>query len=236
MPNAASFLALEPAAPRSMRSAPARDATRALRRFAEALLQGPADDVLALLADGAAVDDPRAGRVCGEGALRRYADAWRSWVRRHDGELEHVAETRSAQRSIAEHVLHLVVDGRLVALPLALVGERSSGPLSAVRVYHATAALTGRGGRPPLLASAPLLLPKLLRNGEGTLAAPGVDVEPCTVTDDGVRCALECNLVTAEGPRVARSGGLVVVERATGGRAWSPRLYHDRPAPALAAA
>jgi SnoaL-like domain len=59
----------------------------------------------------------------------------------------------------------------------------------------------------------------------------GMDLECCSVTDDGVRCAVEFNCVRWGGQPVAAQAGLVVFERNGEGRLKSARFYDDVQAP-----
>lgn len=55
----------------------------------------------------------------------------------------------------------------------------------------------------------------------------GIGLEPCAVTDDGVRCAVEYNCVRWGGNQLPPQAGIVVYERSTDGRLAAARLYDD---------
>jgi ketosteroid isomerase-like protein len=59
------------------------------------------------------------------------------------------------------------------------------------------------------------------------LAAGGVSMQPCAVTDDGVRCAVEYNCVRWGGRELPPQAGLCVCERAPGGLLAAVREYDD---------
>ena len=67
---------------------------------------------------------------------------------------------------------------------------------------------------------------------EDWLRAGGVDVECCAVTDDGVRCAVEYNVVRWGGRDMPPQAGIAVFERAADGLLASAHLYDDVEAPA----
>jgi hypothetical protein len=58
-------------------------------------------------------------------------------------------------------------------------------------------------------------------------AEGGVELQCCTVTDDGVRCAVEYTCVRWGGREVAPQAGLAVYERGTDGLLAAVRLYDD---------
>jgi len=61
--------------------------------------------------------------------------------------------------------------------------------------------------------------------------AGGIDVELCTVTDDGVRCALEYNCVRWGGHDLPPQAGIAVFERGADGLLAAARVYDDVEAP-----
>jgi hypothetical protein len=59
------------------------------------------------------------------------------------------------------------------------------------------------------------------------LSAGGIGLEHCTVTDDGVACAIEFNAISF-GPRpIEPQAGVAVYERGPGGKLRSARIYDD---------
>jgi hypothetical protein len=63
-------------------------------------------------------------------------------------------------------------------------------------------------------------------------AGGGIGLEHCAVTDDGVRCALEYNLVRWGSHDVPPQAGLGVYERGAGGLLAAVRVYDDVEGPA----
>jgi hypothetical protein len=59
----------------------------------------------------------------------------------------------------------------------------------------------------------------------------GIDIEPCVVTDDGVRCALEYNCIGWGGRRLPSQAGIAVYERGEDGLLAAVRVYDDVEAP-----
>jgi SnoaL-like domain len=68
--------------------------------------------------------------------------------------------------------------------------------------------------------------------GECFSAGGGVLHQPCAVTDDGVRCAVEYNCVRWGGHDLPPQAGIVVHERGADGRLAAVRIYDDVAAPA----
>jgi ketosteroid isomerase-like protein len=58
-------------------------------------------------------------------------------------------------------------------------------------------------------------------------AGGGIGLEHCTVTEDGVRTALEFNAVRWGSTGLPRSAGIAVYERGAGGRIADARVYDD---------
>ncbi len=67
------------------------------------------------------------------------------------------------------------------------------------------------------------------------LNAGGIKLEHCTVTDDGVACALEFNAVQFGPHRLEPQAGVAVYERGASGRLHAARVYDDVNVEALAA-
>jgi ketosteroid isomerase-like protein len=63
----------------------------------------------------------------------------------------------------------------------------------------------------------------------------GIGLEPCAVTDDGVRCALEYNYVRWGGRELPPQAGIGVYERGQDGLLAAVRVYDDVQAPRLVA-
>lgn len=65
-----------------------------------------------------------------------------------------------------------------------------------------------------------------------TFAAGGIHLEPCVVTDDGVRCVLEYNCVRWGPHAVPPQAGVCVFDRGPDGLLSAVRVYDDIEAPA----
>ncbi len=61
----------------------------------------------------------------------------------------------------------------------------------------------------------------------------GIPLEHCTVTDDGVRCAIEYNCVRWGVTEIAPQAGVAVYERGKSGRLAGGRIYDDVEPPAV---
>ena len=65
-------------------------------------------------------------------------------------------------------------------------------------------------------------------------SAGGIGLEPCAVTDDGVRCALEYNVVRRGSQELPAQAGIAVYERGADGLLAAVRVYDDVEAPVVA--
>jgi hypothetical protein len=61
----------------------------------------------------------------------------------------------------------------------------------------------------------------------GILAAGGIGLEHCTVTDDGVACAIEFNAVAFGQRPITPQAGVAVYERGPSGKLRAARIYDD---------
>ena len=65
-------------------------------------------------------------------------------------------------------------------------------------------------------------------------SAGGIGIQPCAVTDDGVRCALEYNCVRWGSHDLPPQAGIGVYERGPDGLLAAARVYDDVEAPVVA--
>jgi hypothetical protein len=98
-----------------------------------------------------------------------------------------------------------------------------------VRTFYA--ALFGRGSGILQRGPEPLrsLYETLFSDGGG-----GIPLEHCTLTDDGVRCAIEYNCVRWGEDEVPPQAGVAVYERGSSGFLAAARIYDDVAPPAVA--
>lgn len=130
--------------------------------FWELLNAGDPEGLVEALGGAAAViDDPRAGRIQGTGAIRGYADRANAWLLDHEAVVTQVHATADDKRAVVESVLELDVPADRVpagrwALPVAVVQEGSPGSVKELRVYHSLWPLIGSHRvRKPVLPADP---------------------------------------------------------------------------------
>jgi ketosteroid isomerase-like protein len=63
-------------------------------------------------------------------------------------------------------------------------------------------------------------------------SAGGIELEPCSVTDDGVRCAVEYNCVRWGSHEIPPQAGIAIYERGPAGVLAAVRIYDDIEGPA----
>jgi hypothetical protein len=243
-----------------------------------ALLSGAPVRLLEAFPGGVRIDDPRLGRVDGEGAggetaLRDFCRSSRSWLEEREASSSSIAVTVGRDRVVGEFDLTLVQDGRSFVLPVAIVVEPDPARQRVwVRTYHSQWPLLGHHVvRPPLLARDPDAHesdvvgryqralaegdadaitatfepdgcfrepagPQFARCGTDTLheffalffsAGGGIILEHCSVTEDGVRTALEFNAVKWGGVDLPHQAGVAVYERGASGLLRAARIYDD---------
>lgn len=185
--------------------------------------------------------------------------------------MESQANTFANGRAVSEQILHLDLNGKAVALPVAVVSDGEN-----VRIYHSTWPLTGGHKlRGPVLPATTIPLPDVIRDYQAALAAGdlekivatfepdgevrepsggeflyqgeneirriyqamfqsggGILLDHCTVTDDGVRCAIEYNVVQWGKHKLPPQCGMAVYERSGNGKLRAARIYDDVAPPA----
>jgi hypothetical protein len=102
-------------------------------------------------ADGIVLHDPRAGRVEGVEAFRDFVETTSRWLDECKARTEWLATTATPGRAVGELVAHLMLEGRDVHLPIAVVAEQKSDHAE-FRVYYTQWPLHGSHTiRPPIL-------------------------------------------------------------------------------------
>jgi ketosteroid isomerase-like protein len=135
------------------------------------------------------------------------------------------------------------VDGRRhVRPPIMAAGHDRPGDV--VGRYHA--ALDAGDAEATVSTFAPdgylreAVGPPLVHRGSGELrsfftkcfsAGGGIGLQPCVVTDDGVRCAVEYNCVRWGTSDLMPQAGIAIYERDPDGRLTAARVYDDIEAP-----
>jgi hypothetical protein len=236
------------------------------------LLNGRNADLLNLFAAGPVIDDPITGRATGREAVEQFVAETTAWLKERQARLEHLRTTQTPQRAVAEYILHLLLDGRAVPLPVAVVGEHAMGQgLQMIRVYHSMWPLIGAHHvRPALLPTDKTLkvtgvvetyqhalavgdvdeimsvfepdgyfrepaggehiyqgTEKLRDFMSSILGLGGITIEHCTVTDDGVACAIEFSAVKFGPHPLIPQAGVAVYERGPSGLLHAARIYDD---------
>jgi hypothetical protein len=122
-----------------------------------ALLSGDPVRLLEAFPGGVRIDDPRAGRIEGEAALREYCRSSRAWLSERAAQSRSIAVTIGDDRVVGEFDLTLTQDGASFVLPIAVVVEPDPAHRNVwIRTYHSQWPLLGHHVvRPPLLPRDP---------------------------------------------------------------------------------
>lgn len=86
----------------------------------------------------ATVDDPIFGRTSGLPALERYVAEKSEWLKHREARYTKTFFTTGTDRDVSEGVLTLVIDGKKVDLPIAVVAERRRSREVELRTYYTT--------------------------------------------------------------------------------------------------
>lgn len=167
-----------------------------------ALLSGDPVRLLEAFPGGVRIDDPRAGRVDGEDALRAFCRSSHAWLAERDGRVAPGAVTIGHDRVVGEFDLTLTEDGRPFVLPIAVVVEPDPPTRSVwIRTYHSQWPLVGRHlVRPPLLPANPAVHESDVV-GEYQAALAAGDADRITATFEADGCFRE-----PAGPQFRRCG------------------------------
>lgn len=241
------------------------------------LLDGRAADLLNMFVAEPVIDDPISGRVAGRGAVEQFAAEKAAWLKERQARLEHFRTTQTEERTVVEWIVHLLLEGEDVPLPVAVVGQQAAGSqaenkgLEMIRVYHSMWPLIGAHQvRPALLPTDKTLQVSdvvetyqhalavgdvdeimsvfepdgyfrepaggnYIYQGRETLrqfmssilALGGITIEHCTVTDDGVACAIEFSAVKFGPHPLVPQAGVAIYERGRSGLLHAARVYDD---------
>jgi len=100
----------------------------------------------------AALNSPLSGAVDGDNALRQYMENEGSWLKRHVVSAEEGKVVQNDRRIFMEMVLHMKLNGKKTALPIALVGDKCGKGFGKIRIYHSTWPINGEHtSRPPVV-------------------------------------------------------------------------------------
>lgn len=111
--------------------------------YLPALVAAQSEQLMRRLGDRATVDDPIFGRSAGVPGLARFLDRAAEWFTKREAAFETVAFTTGSDRDVTEGTLSLVVDGKGVAVPVAVVAERRPAREVEIRLYFSTRSLNG---------------------------------------------------------------------------------------------
>ena len=105
------------------------------------------------------VHDPRAGEVRGHRQLRQFVRQNQVWLAEHHARIETLAATVAGRRAAVELLGHLVVNGREVQWPVAVVAESPDDLSVNFRSYCSQWPLDGRRHLRPSILKAGIAHP-----------------------------------------------------------------------------
>jgi hypothetical protein len=156
--------------------------------FYEGILEMPSEGLLESWADQPDLDEPRSKSVEGADAFVRWAAQTREWLVGADAATRPVYLIVTPTRTVEEVAIDLAIDGERRELPVAIVADRNSLGLTAIRVYHSMWPLIrGHLVRSPLLRSNPnITIPDVVGDYQRALAAGDLEGILATYQDDAV--------------------------------------------------
>src|SRR5262245_14222167 len=156
--------------------------------FYYGLVAGEIDALVESFAGEPELHDPMHGRVKGVRAFEAYVGQMAGWFAQEEVSVETIDHVILGQRGFEEAVLHFVGEAGPVALPVAVVAERTrDARIRELRIYYSTWQLTGRhADRPPVLHVDPgLLVADAVGDYLGALAAGDLAAAVAAFEPDG---------------------------------------------------
>jgi hypothetical protein len=111
--------------------------------YLPALVSAQSEQLAQRLGGRATVDDPLFGRAAGHPALPRLLGEAATWLAARKGAFDKTAFTTGSDRDVTEGTLALLVDGKRVSVPVAVVAERRPEREVEIRVYYSTRLIRG---------------------------------------------------------------------------------------------
>ena len=158
----------------------------AAENFLRLLAAADAGAIEDLLGEGASIQQPLWGAARGAGEIQVMVSRAGGWLTDRRAVVAHSATTDGADRVVAEQVLRLVIDGRSVVLPIAVVADGRAGAPIAIRTYHSSWPLSNTHAvRLPLLSRDPsIVVPDVVGAYQVSLAAGDLEGILAAFEDD----------------------------------------------------
>src|SRR5215208_5522630 len=221
-------------APRAEEAAPANDAIA----YYEGIMADEPNALVRSFAAQPVLDDPRVGYVEGARRLRAFVNGTAEWLRERDAErtLKAIRVYHSMWPLTGEHRLR----SPLLPADPGLQAEGTPGDYQRALAEGDLQAIVGTFETDGY-AREPSGGAYLHRGAEGLRELyahlfanrGGIGLEHCTLTDDGVRCAIEYNCVRWGVTDIPPQAGVAVYERGSSGLLAAARIYDDVEPPAV---
>jgi hypothetical protein len=162
-------------------------AVRAAEQFLSLLCAADGGAIERLFPFGGSIDQPLWGTARGLSEILVMVSRAGGWLADRHASVKHVVTTSSPERAVAEHIVHLTIDGKAVTLPVAVVADAPGGALSAIRTYHSTWPMAGSHSiRTPTLPRDPyIVLTGLIGAYQRALAAGDLEALLAAYEEDG---------------------------------------------------
>ena len=105
--------------------------------YLSTVVNNDAKELIALVGAGGAVEDPRFGRIAGEGSLKEFVFTFQDWLKDFSPRVQHLRTTKTEKRVCSEDILHVDFGNEKWELAVGTVvcNHRDSGAAE-VHVYY----------------------------------------------------------------------------------------------------
>lgn len=162
-------------------------ARQATEDYLQLVYEGRIDDLAALFAGEASINDPLHGQAEGRDALIQFTAQASAWLKERTAAFEKIRTTHIADRTVVEWLVKLHQQRKAIDLPVAVVGDHPDGLLKQIRVYHSLWPLIGAHKiRPAILeAQGHLPLRDVVKQYQDALLAGDVETIVSTFEPNG---------------------------------------------------
>ena len=90
-----------------------------------------------------AINTPLSGQVDGEHQLNHFIDEEGAWLIRHIRSIEVQENLEDDRHAVCEYILHLLINGKNIDIPVLLVGDKTESGFGQIRFYHSSWPIKG---------------------------------------------------------------------------------------------
>lgn len=106
------------------------------KNYLHTLVHEDDESLLALVGKGAAIEDPRKGRITGDDAILQFAHDTKVWLEYRNPRVQFLRTTTTDKRVGCESMLHMKHQGESLSLPVGAVVTSNPDGAAEIHVYH----------------------------------------------------------------------------------------------------